>query len=219
MQLPRRPERRRAFTLTELVVILFTVALLFLLMVPLTYQLKQKPQRITCVNDLKNMGLSFRIFATGNSNSYPLQKLAGALNPHEPGASPSNRAVVECFQALSTELNTPRLLVCPSDTRKAATDFGSLRTSNVSYFLGLGSTENLPASLLVGDRNLAINGIAAGPGILEITTNMNLGWTKDMHRFRGNLALGDGSVQQATGQRLNSFIATSGLVTKRIALP
>jgi len=219
MQLPLQQERHWAFTLTELVVILFTVALLFLLMVPLTYQLKQKSQRITCVNNLKNMGLAFRIFATGNSNSFPMQKHPAPLGSQGEGSVPSIRSVVESFQALSVELGTPALLVCPSDTRKAATDFASLRAGNLSYFLGLDATKKLPASLLVGDRNLATNGVAASSGVLEITTNMNLGWTKDLHRFRGHLALGDGSVQQATSQRLHSLMLTSGLATNRIALP
>ncbi|MBI2949068.1 MAG: type II secretion system protein [Verrucomicrobia bacterium] len=219
MQLPREQERRRAFTLTELVVILLTIALLFLLLVPLTYQLKQKSQRITCVNNLKNMGLAFRIFSTGNSNLYPMQKLVNAANSPGPETNPSRRTIVEYFQSLANELSTPVLLLCPADARKAATGFASLRNENISYFLGVDVSEKLPTALLVGDRNLMTNSIALGPGVHAITAGMNLGWTKDQHRFRGNVALGDGSVQQCNSQRLTTFILTSGLATNRIALP
>lgn len=219
MQLPRQQERCRAFTLAELVVVLLTVAILFLLMVPLTYQLKQKSRRITCVNNQKQLGLAFRIFSAANTNLYPMQSLrsAAGLSGHEAG--PSSRTAIGYFQSLSNELSTPSTLLCPADNRKPAKDFASLRTGNISYFLGLDAALNLPATLLAGDRNLATNGIAVGDGVQEITTNMNIGWTRELHRFRGNAILGDGSVQQCDNQRLASFIATSGLATNRVAVP
>ena len=58
------------------------------------------------------------------------------------------------FQVMSNELNTPVILVCPSDVRGFARDFSSLRNANISYFVNLDAGEATPAMPLCGDRNL-----------------------------------------------------------------
>lgn len=40
----------------------------------------------------------------------------------------------------------------------AATDWNSLRTSNISYFVGLGASDSNPNMILSGDRDIAENG-------------------------------------------------------------
>ena len=217
---PCQEDATRAFTLVELTVVILTVALVFLfLTILLFYPAKEKSHRIACVNNLKNVGLGFRIFASANSNLFPMQKIAQIPDGRTATVGIGSRTVVEYFQSLSNELGTPVLLHCPADSRKRALSFAELKNGNVSYFVGVDSNGTAPTSLLVGDRNLATNGIAIGPGLAEITKGMSLGWTKDLHRFRGNVVLGDGSVQQFSNERLSSFLPGTGLTTNRIIIP
>ncbi|MEW6161416.1 MAG: type II secretion system protein, partial [Verrucomicrobiota bacterium] len=114
---------------------------------------------------------------------------------------------------------TPRLLICPSDSRVAATDFGRLANGNVSYFIGLNAQEQLPESFLTGDRNLTVNEKAIAGKTIVISTNDTLGWTRAMHQFRGNIALSDGSVQQFDRKRLGDFRARASQGEQKLAFP
>jgi hypothetical protein len=136
------------------------------------------------------------------------------LQPSAPSVQPSF-----IFAAMSNELSTPLVLSCPADMRKPASNFSSLTASNISYFVGLNSAENYPQTLLAGDRNLTTNGIPVRPGLLAVTTNTVLGWSAEMHKHSGNLALGDGSVQPATDGTLKEFSRHQELGTNWLAIP
>ncbi len=219
MKLTRPEEKQRAFTLTELVVVILTIGLLFGLTVPVLFQFIRKSQRITCVSNLKSIGLGSRIWRTDHGELFPTQAVANAVGSTAKSAASTGKRVFEYFQPLSNELSTPKILHCPSDVRGEAANFFTLRNRNISYFFGLDADETGPSFLLAGDRNLTTNGVPAGPGIVEITTNMTVGWTKELHRFRGNVTLGDGSVQQFSHAQRPNFISTSGPAANRLIIP
>ena len=112
-----------------------------------------------------------------------------------------------------------KLLICPSDRRTPASNFGELRDGNNSYFVGLDAADSLPQLPLSGDRNLMTNGVPVGSGLLVLTTNSVVGWTSAIHQNSANVLLGDGSVQQATSSRLRDQVANSGSATNRIVVP
>jgi hypothetical protein len=123
--------------------------------------------------------------------------------------------VFRWFGVMSNELSTPLILVCPADNRTPAKDFGPGFTNhNLSYFVGIDATDSNPQGFLAGDRNLT-NGTPTVNGILTMSTNTPVGWTHTMHRFCGNIALADGSVQQLSNSRLQSAVAG----TNRLAMP
>ena len=84
---------------------------------------KEKAQSIACINNLKQLGLAARMWATDNGDVLP---------PN--------------FTSMSNELFTPKVLVCPADTaRQPAADWGSFTMANVSYeFLAPSGSETEP---------------------------------------------------------------------------
>lgn len=108
--------------------------------------------------------------------------------------------------ALSNELSSPDILHCPADSeRKPAASFQTLTAKNVSYFIGLSADETRPQSLLAGDRDLNTNGVPVGPGVLTLTTNMIVSPGQKIHRWGGDVVMGDGSVQQLTTNRIRQL--------------
>jgi prepilin-type N-terminal cleavage/methylation domain-containing protein len=205
-----------AFTLLELMVVIALLAILVALMPCSASSSKTRAQRINCVNNLKQVGLSFRLWAGDNGDKYPMAVstnvggtmelvAAGAIYPH--------------FTAMSNELGTPKIIRCPSDDRNSATNFTSLSDSNISYFVCLNATNELnPDMWLAGDRNLT-NGSALVQGALMVPTNSPAGWTEKLHKLQGNLALADGSVQQLTSQRLRELLRSQTDSPLRLAMP
>jgi len=167
---------------------------------------RTKAPRVTCVLNLKNIGLAMRIFSTDHGDKWPMDL---SVTNHGTREWLSDQSQLwRHWLSLSNELSTPTMLLCPADKERQPTKplTWSLITDNshLSYFLGLDARENSPQSILAGDRNLTTNGVPVGPGRLLLTTNLLLGWSKELHNQAGNVLLGDGSVQQMSSDRLHA---------------
>ena len=201
---------KNGFTLVALLVIIAVIAVLAAMLLPALASAKKKAQRINCVNNLKQLGLAYRIWEGDNGDKYPMAVFT--IN--------SAADTFRYFQVMSNELSTPRILVCPADTRTAAANFVRLKNQNVSYFVGLDASDAYPQRFLSGDRN--ITGPAAPEnGILKLVPGGSVSWTAEIHVNQGNLGLADGSAWQYSNSQLREALQKSGdkADTWRLALP
>jgi competence protein ComGC len=209
----------RAFTLIELIVIVLTVIVLALALVCGLARAQRKAGAICCDCNLKQVGLAFRTWAIDHSLKRPMQVPAAAGGTEELAATGQ---VFVHLRAMSNELVTPKILVCPQDKAKAAAgDFGpKFSDTNVSYFVSIDADENTPQTFGSGDRNLAFQGQPIKPGLFALmTNNPSLTWTKEIHNSCGNIGLADGSVQGFGENHLAEAVQNQDVATNRLAIP
>lgn len=212
--------RQRALTRVEVTVVIAILAVLIGLAVPALQKFKANAYRISCIGNLKNIGLSLRIFATDNTNSFPFQISTNNGGTREWIADASQ--AWRHFAVISHELSIPILLHCPDDRERSGTREWGQFTNNehLSYFLGVQAMEAEPQSVLAGDRNLLLDGVSLGHQVVTLSTNANVAFDGRMHRFSGNLLLGDGSVQQVTSARLQAqFREAAQVFTNTLMIP
>ena len=208
-----RSHEAEAFTRIELLVVLAVVAFMAAVFLPAMQRGRQKARRMQCTANLKQLGLVFRSRAidSGADSFTPV-----LTNQQAQVGTTTFGEAFRHFQVMSNLLGAPKLLVCPADLRVPAKDFGpGFSNTNLSYFVGLDAAEIYPQMFLYGDRNLT-NGLPLQEGIMLVTSNRPVGWTRELHNRQGNVALADGSVQGWTSSRLSSALAG---FTNRLAMP
>lgn len=191
--------RRGETSFLDVIVILAGVCVVAMLVLSALAKSRAKASRINCVNNLKQVGLCFRLWSGDNNDKYPMQ-----VSTNEGGTMEFVGAgvVFPHFAVMSNELSTPKLLPCPLDSRTHAADFASLRDKNISYFVVPEAERATPQMWLCGDRNLTTSAAALKPGLFTLTTNRAMQWTAEIHTNQGNICFADGSAQQLTNRRL-----------------
>jgi prepilin-type processing-associated H-X9-DG protein len=214
------PGKRRVsgFTLFEVLVIMAILAILAALLLP-SIQGSGPSRRIMCVNNLRQIGIVYIMWADDHGGKFPVQ-----IPSAEKGSMEMISSGYACLQfrpLLPYMPHNMRVFVCPADkTKFAATNFNSLREENVSYFANVDATTNNPANtILAGDRNLSANGQSVNPGLFVMTTNFDMSWTHEIHALGGNLVFADGHVEWVNTTQLNSVVQRQLLATNRLIVP
>jgi prepilin-type N-terminal cleavage/methylation domain-containing protein/prepilin-type processing-associated H-X9-DG protein len=121
----RRPPRRRAFTLVELLVVITVIAVLAALLLPALSKAKATAQATACLNNLRQWGLATHLFATDNDDYLPKN-----------GSSSGNSTTEGWYVDLPNQMNLPiyakmpwrtnatidpgnSVWICPSNARRS----------------------------------------------------------------------------------------------------
>jgi prepilin-type N-terminal cleavage/methylation domain-containing protein len=195
-----------AFTLIELLVVIAIISVLAGMLLPVLAASKAKAKRVGCLNNLKQIGYGFRIWAQDNADKFPWN--LGVTN----GGSADSPDWTDHFRVCSKELGAARILLCPTDTvKKAATNWAfASGDANISYFIGTTCSEARPQTILMGDSN-----VTGGDGGLDpkwsqfLGSSIDAAWDKTMHVRQGNLTLADGSVHPTKTDKLRAQISTA----------
>ena len=224
-------QRNRALTRVEVVMVIGVLFMIAVLLLPVLVSIRNPQRPLNCVNNLKEIGIAYWVWAGDNNDKYPM-----AVSVTNGGAMElvATGNVAACFLVMSNELTTPKILLCGQDKHRVwATNFATgFDNSYISYFVGLDANESKPQMFLSGDDNFAINGMEVKSGLLQLSTNAPVTWTSGRHaaynshvwtparyRFVGNIGFADGSVRQVTMDELSQALQQTGLATNRLVIP
>ncbi len=221
---PRRSNQtNQALTLLEVLVSVAMVAILGAILLYILAQPEHREDRLECVNNLKQIGLAYRIWAEDNHELYPMQASVingGTTNLLREGVPPLQLAVWN-FSIMSNVLVTPKVLHCLADeqTVAASSFINGWGNTNISYFVGMDASEDYPQMILSGDDNLEVENVLVRSGPLNLTTNIPITWTHKRHYGAGNIGLADGSAQQIPSNGLQQAFMQGNTNITHLLIP
>ncbi len=187
-------KQKAAFTLIELLVVIAIIAILAAMLLPALAAAKRRAQKINCVNNLKQVGLAFRVWEGDNNDKYPMavsstsggasEYVAHGANtpPDATIGNPGNPGMP--FMVMSNEIGNQKVLYCTSDNyhTTAPTNFSysdllgtraptggatvakQSTAGKISYFVNGDATETDPQAILDGDENIGNQTTAGASG-------------------------------------------------------
>jgi hypothetical protein len=112
----------------------------------------RKIQKPNCISNLKQIEIAFQLWVGDHNNQHPWNVSTNEGGTRELAAVDKDGFAVNPavhFQAMASELQTPKLLVCPKDASKtAALAFTNLNVGNITYRLHI-VTDASPKDVLL----------------------------------------------------------------------
>lgn len=231
-------QNKHAFTgLDLLVVVLLTVlvfALLFAMVLPINEASRRRSENITCNYNVGQINMDLRIWEGDNGNVGGRRPVIFETNGQTTGFNDGQIAWINAM-GITNIIRSAKILQCPRDKETPITTNAAGLKIRISYFLNLDANQGYPQMMLSGDDNLALGkpgesepvegfvGPAVKPGILLLSSNTRVSWTRTRHVGHGNISLADGSVMAMSSHGLQTAAAFSlngtPFPTNRIAIP
>ncbi|MEA2011972.1 MAG: type II secretion system protein [Verrucomicrobiota bacterium] len=153
-------QKTKDFTLIELLIVIGIIALLASMMLPALNQAQEKARRITCVGNLKQIGLSLRMYALENTDDYPSNDNCEGLQ----------QLVMQDYLAEG------KIYICPSTITPADIGIPDLTDGNGLDYEYVNNATNYSEVAVQDESALCIDGCGTD-GVAENSNHINYGNT------------------------------------------
>ena len=134
---------KRIEAIVYLTISSLTLLALLRFLVPLPDSLNRPITRIQCINNLKQIGLDFRLWSDDHHHQFPFNlstNQGGTMEYCDRDTNGFDRNGFRHLMVMSDELSSTRVVLCPSEKfEQLAVDFAHIADTNVTYQIPSGT--------------------------------------------------------------------------------